>query len=373
MRCPSDGPAEYRTEHLRTLTDIEAIRLRPGMYIGNTDAGGLHHILFGLVTSALREFSHGNGRSVRVGLRADNTVEVVDDAPPTRAGDPELEFLFTRVYGHNPNPGGRDWLCYATASALSEHLTVRARSPGITYQHTFRRGVTHAVLQSGGPPDDRGLMVRFRPDPEIFGTARFDPGAIRDRLRQYAFLNSGVRITFSDEAAGTSDEFEYADGIREYVQWLNADRTPLHPDVIVIRGEDEGVRYEVGLQWCAEAEEVRVAFANDRYLPLGGTHVSGVRTGVTRTLNQLIREQFSREQIVTGDDARSGLTAVVSVRMDQPMFLGATRSHLGNPEAERVLAADVGRFLRDYFEANREVTKRVVRNAIVARAARKRK
>ncbi len=206
----------YREEDIQVLTELEQIRLRPAMYLGGTDTRSLHHMLFELVRGSLEEVALGHGNSVRVTLHEDGSAEVADDrVPPT-----EVEFTFAR-----PGTGGHNDLSYAIANAVSAELSVTARSPGSRYYHSFRRGVTHAVLQSGGPDDDRGLTVRFRPDPDIFGTARFDSTTIRDRLRQYAFLHSGVRITFSDEAADTLDEFEYADGRADDAQHDGHDKT----------------------------------------------------------------------------------------------------------------------------------------------------
>ena len=367
--CPERIPAEYTEEHVRVVTDVEAVRRRPAMYSGGVDSRGLHELLFDLVTDSLDEMMRVSGHALSVTLRADHSVEVVDDRSPV-FGELSLESVFTQWHGLGPGADGRYWGTYLAANALSAELTVRVRTDGSVYQHTFRRGVTHAVLQSGGAPNDRGLTIRFRPDPLIFGDVRFDSETIRDLLRQCAFLHSGVRISFTDESAGTHDEFEHTDGIRAYVQWLNADRTPIHPDVIVIRGEEAGVRYEVGLQWC-EGDDVSVPFANDRYLPMGGTHVRGLNTGVIKAINHFIRTEIIGEQPVTGDDARTGLTAVVSVRLADAMFMGAARTHLGNPEAERVLASRTKQELISYFEANPEVAERAVRNALLERDLRK--
>ncbi|WP_232069981.1 hypothetical protein [Gemmata massiliana] len=251
-------------------------------------------------------------------------------------------------------------------NALSAELNVCVRTDGSVYQHTFRRGVTHAVLQSGGPSNDRGLTIRFRPDPLIFGELQFDSGMIRDMLRQYAFLHSGVRISFTDESAGAHDKFEFSDGIRAYVQLLDTNRTPIHPDVIVIRGEQAGIDYEVGLQWCEE-DEICTSFANDYYMPTGGTHVRGTRTGVTKAINRFIRTRMIGERPVQGDDARAGLTAIISVRLEDPIFISAARTNLGNPEVEHVIASRVEQELLRLFEVNPEVAERVVRRAILER------
>lgn len=374
MACPDQNrPAVYRTEDVQILSGLEPVRRRPAMYIGSTDARGLFFILFELVTNSLAECVAGYGRSVRVTLHADGSAEVADDGR-TLPDDIAVEHVFAVIGpghgGYCPYPGGRDYLPYTIANALSERLRVAVRSDGCLYQHIFRRGVTHAAVQTGGPPGDRGLTVAFRPDPLIFGDARFDSDAIRARLRQLAFLHSGVNITFADEASGARDGFEFADGVGEYVQFLNEDRRPLHADVIALRGEERGVRYEVGLQWCDGDEELRVSFANHHFTTQGGTHDSGLRSGVAAGLRDVIGATRPGAGTFEGGDLRAGLTAVVSVWLGDPQFGGATRERLNSPEAEVVVRAAVRRGVRDYLDANREVAVRILGAVVAARDAR---
>jgi DNA gyrase subunit B len=373
VEYPVENSVEYSEEHIQALTGLGPIRRRPAMYIGSTDAHGLSHLLFEIITNSLAEAVAGYGRAVRIALRADGSAEVADDGrilPNDTAVDHVFALIGTGHRGYRPYPGGRDYLCYAMANALSERLDVAVRSDASRYQHSFRRGVTHVVLQSGGPPGDRGLTIAFRPDPLIFGDAQFDADAIRNRLRQLAFLHSGIRITFSDESTGTQDEFEYADGIREYVRFLNEGHHPLHPDVIVLRGEEQGIRYEVGLQWCADESEMRMSFANHYYTQDGGTHATGLRSGAISGLADFIRQHAPPADEFRGDDLRSGLTAVVSVWLREPQFAGARRTHLNNPEVETVVTSAVRSGVRTYFEANREAAERVVRAVVAARDAR---
>jgi DNA gyrase subunit B len=380
MGCPGQPP-EYSEENIVTLSGLEHVRRRPLMYIGDTDARGLFTLLFELVTQSLEEVVAGHGRSVRVALRADGFAEVADDGrtwpasnPP--AGMPTIEQAFAEFgYGYRWNLDpyrtcGLHDIGYPIANALSERLRVLVRTDGSVYQHVFTRGVTSAVVESAGPPGDRGLTVKFRPDPDIFGDARFDADAIRDRLRQLAYLHSGARITFTDEATGTRDEFEYADGIREYVRFLNANRRPLRADVIVLRGEEQGVRYEVGLQWCEDEGEMRLSFANYYCTPQGGTHDSGLRAGVTAGVRDFIQTTAADSGKFESEDLRAGLTAVVSVWLTEPQFSGATRERLSNPEVEPVVKAAVRRDVCDYFEANRKTAERVVEAVVAARDAR---
>lgn len=370
MACPGQAPfGEYTEENIHVLTGLEHIRLNPGMYVGNHSSEGLFNLLFYLVSDSLAEIVAGFGRSVRVELSADGWAEVADDG---RVPD-NVEFIFTRpeydsrvAHSH----AGRGLLYYSVANGLSAELRLLARGDNSVYQHAFRRGVTHAAVQSGGPPNDRGLTVRFLPDPLIFGDSRFDAGAIRARLQQLAFLHSGVRITFTDEVAGTHDEFEYADGIRECVQFLNADRVPLHPDVILLRGEEDGMRYEVGLQWCAGEDSIRMSFANHYRTLHGGTHDTGLAAGVALGVRDWMRDSAPQPGEFNSEDFREGLTAVVSVWLPDPWFGGSTRSRLGNPEVEHIVNTVARRGVRDYFVANPDAAARVVRAVVAARDAR---
>jgi len=383
MACPGRSPfvGEYRVEDIQTLSGFEHVRLHPGMYIGSTDARGLFHLLFELVSRSLAEVVAGYGRSVRVAIRADGSAEVADDGRTLSASDPpagvttveqaftEFGYSYRGLDPYQLRLGPHDFE-YVLANALSERLRVLARSEESVYQHVFTRGVTSAVLQTGGPPDDRGLTVAFLPDPLIFGDARFDTDAIRNRLRQLAFLHSGVRVTFADDTTGTRDAFEYADGVREYVQFLSEGRSPLHPDVIVLRGEESGVRYEVGLQWCEDDAELRQSFANHYHTSNGGTHDNGLRVGAAAAVRAVIRQQVPGAGEFSGDDLRAGLTAVVSVRHADAFFEGSTRARLGSPEVEAVVSRAVRRGVRDHFEANHEAAERVVRAVILARDVR---
>jgi DNA gyrase subunit B len=230
------------------------------------------------------------------------------------------------------------------------------------------------------PATGTGLSITFRPDPIIFGDARFDPNRIRARFREYAFLNAGICFTFSNRQIQTEDAFEFADGIADLVRWLNIDRQPLHPDMFVTRGEVEGIRYEIGLQWCQNEETLERVYVNDEFLPHGGTAISGMRAGITLAINRFIRNHLPDAKAVKGEHTRMGLTAVGSIRMTDPIFESATRLRLANPEVERILRAAIGKFLRNAFAANPVIAGLIARRTIFdaeaevkAREARKRK
>lgn len=375
MPCPGQNPLPapgldaYTEANIQVLSGLDVIRRRPAMFVGSTDEHGLFHLLLELVASSLAEAVAGFGNSVRVTLREDGSAEVADDGRTLPDGD-SVEQVFASYgpghHGYRPYNPGRDYLPYVFANALAERFTVFVRGDRSVYQHAFRQGVTHAVLQSGGPPGDRGLTVRFLPDPQIFGAATFDSDVLRERFRQLAFLHSGVRVSFTDEAAGTHDEFEYSDGIREYVQALNAGRSHLHTEVIVLRGDEEGVRYDVGLQWCG-GDELRQSFANGYPTPQGGTHEVGLLAGVALGLRDFMRARGPLPGEFKSEDFRAGLTGVVAVWLGEPTFESRTRMRLNNPEAEAVVKDAVRGGVRRYFEANQDYARRVVDAVSMAR------
>jgi DNA gyrase subunit B len=371
MACPGQ-PAEEGEYVVSTVAEVAHVRFRPGMYIGDTGARGLTYLLFSLVGESLAEVAAGRGNEVRVSLRADGSAEVSDDGRPMS----NVEAVLTQfnagergdVSPYRSRTGIHD-VTYVVVNALSERLTVVARTLGSTYTHAFRRGVTDSVLQSGGPPDGQGLTVTFRPDPDIFGPAQFDPAVVRERLHELAFLHSGVRFAFTDPS-GTRTVFEYGDGIRELLEHLTAARPPLH-DVLIVRGEDAGVRYEVGLRWCAEAGEVR-SFANGGRTPGGGTHERGALAGAVAGLRDAL--PLAPADGFTAADLRAGLTAVVSVWLREPRLLGATRAELGNEEVEGVLQFATRAGVGAYFAAEPADAAKVlaaVRSASGAASARR--
>jgi DNA gyrase subunit B len=348
MACPSP----YNEADIQTIGyPGEHVRRHPGMYVGNTDAFGLHHTLFALVTSALTEIAAGVGTFVSVRLNADGSATVEDDAPSILAdGEPSLEHVCTQWIGHAPNPNGRDYSAYFVANALAAQVRVVASSPGSTYSHVFRQGLTHAAVQMGGPPDARGFSVEFRPDPAIFPNPTFDADTIRTRLRQLAYLHSGIRVSFTP-VGGAREDFCFADGTREHVRALVGGEKVVHAEPIALRGEADGVRYEVGLQWCVYGEGAVVSYGNERRTIHEGTHVIGLRTGVTRALLDRMRANGTAENVI-GEDTRDGLRAVVAVRLADAMFSNSLGTRLGNTEVEHVIASAVRAGLSAHFDAH---------------------
>lgn len=367
MACP--GTPNYSADQIVTLTGCQQVRLRPAMFIGDAGARGLHELLFGLVASALTEIAAGVGTFVSVRLNPDGSATVGDDAPPILAdGAPSLEDVCTQWIGHWPNPNGRHYSAYFTANALAAQFRVVARSPGAVHTHVFRQGLTHSAAQVEGPPDARGFSVEFRPDPAIFPNPSFDADTIRDRLRQLAYLHSGVRVSFTP-VGGAREDFCFADGTREHVRALVGAEKVVHAEPIVLRGEANGVRYEVGLQWCANDLEVIPSYVNERFAPDGGTHVHGTRAGITRAIHDWLRTNATIGG-VTRDDVREGLHAVVAVRLADPMFSGSLRHQLENPEVEGIIASAVRDGLSAHFDAHPNDAEAIAQHVAIAAEAR---
>ena len=354
----------YREEDMRIL-DLAFVRQHPGMYIGNAQTQGLHCMLLRLVTNSLSEAVAGFGRHVRVMIDVDGSATVADDgraAPniPDFRGESGLAETLTRLHR---NSEGREWFDYAVANALSEWFHVETLHDGQVFRQEFRRGEPVASPRRLGATSSSGLRVTFLPDPELFEQFRLDAEIIRERLRQDAYLHSGVRLSFSDRRDGTEETFEFADGIAVYVRSLSWEENPLH-EVLVCRGEGEGVRYEIGLQWCAGSGLFYLSCVNGEVLREGGVDRAGLKTAVTRSLNNFIRERMPGMRVLKGEEAWGGLIAVASLRLAEPIFVSAIRSRLDNAEAERAVEAGVGRFLRAYFEANPAVAEQIVTRAI---------
>jgi DNA gyrase subunit B len=343
----------------------ETIRHHAGMYIGNVSVQGLHRMLFQLVHTSVRDAAAGFGRSVRVTLNLGGSATIADDGRgfPV-AGSFTLEDAFTQA-----GLLRYDQLEYVVTNALSEWLEVETRYQGRAYHMEFQRGVPASALEAIGAASGSGLAVTFLRDPDIFETTQFDAGTIQDRLRECAFLNSGVRISFTNQVLGTEEHFEFADGMRAYVQWLNEHNHPLHPDVLTVRGASEGVHYEVGFQWSEEDEIMLRCYVNDEYMWEGGSLVKGFREGATRALHRFICQHMPDAKPLKSHAARRGVVGVVSVRMKDPVFVSARRSSVHSHEAERVIAAAVSDTAEHYFRANPTVAERIVSAALADMAA----
>ncbi|HID23786.1 MAG TPA: DNA gyrase subunit B, partial [Planctomycetaceae bacterium] len=313
--------------------------MRPAMYIGDTTSRGLHHLVYEVVDNSIDEAVNGHATFIGVKINADGSVTCVDDGRgipvgpmPEMEGRSALEVVFTEIHaggkfdrdsGYETGTGGLHGVGLTAVNALSEWLEVEVRRDGHVWTMGFVRGHVVEPLQKLGKSDTTGTKVTFFPDPEIFPDTRFSYDVLAKRLQELAFLNAGLRIRISDERTGQSDEFQYDKGLIEFVQYLNRTENPLFPQVISISGQQEGVHVDVALQYTDGSSENIRCFANNIYNLEGGTHLSGFKSALTRSINNYgKKEGIFKDRVPSGDDFREGLTAVISVRVPEPQFEG---------------------------------------------------
>ena len=340
--------ADVEMERSRWLASTfrEGVRKRPSMFVGDTGHRGLHNIVDDILTNTL---ASGCAKSVAVRLAEDGSITISDDGLNLPA--PLEEWLtnpspdFSRP---QRDPVWRMW-AFAIANALSKHFRIEAQ--GVIQE--FQAGAPARPPIKTERDCQSGICVSFKPDPVIFSETQISSVALRRRLEELSLLHSGVKISFDDKSSATTEEFQFSCGIQQFVKNLNRDRIPLH-DVIMVEGEAKGIDFEVGIQFCNKPDEVIRSYVNDRYCPDRGTHVTGVRIGLTRALKKAVIGQ----QKLSAKD--KGLTAVISIRMDAPQFMGACRSSLATPVARTVLASHVGTQLTEYFSTNPDVARAIV-------------
>ena len=386
----------YDESNIQILEGLEAVRRRPGMYIGSTDERGLHHLVYEIVDNAVDEALAGFCKNINVTLYPDGSVEVQDDGRGfpvgihPKVGRPAVEVCLTMLHaggkfggGGYKVSGGLHGVGASVVNALSKHLQVNVYQDGKIYQQEYCRGKIEYDLKTVGTTDRTGTTVRFWPDvktgenpePGIFETGAFDYDTLHIRFREMAFLNKGIRITLTDKRTedGRSDEYYYEGGIKSFVEFLNTNKTCLFDAPIYIEGVKDGSTVEVALQWNDGYTENTLSFANNIHTPEGGTHLVGFRTALTRVINdygrkfKLIKEG---EQNLTGDDVREGLAAVVSVKLQEPQFEGQTKAKLGNSEIRPMVDSMVSEKLSEVFEQNPYIAKNVLEKCLSAARAR---
>ena len=374
----------YGAEQIQALSDVEHVRQRPGMYIGNTGARGLHHLVYETVDNSIDEVMAGFAKDIFVTINPDGSCTVLDDGRgiPVET-HPELGISTLEVVMTNLKAGGKfDKQVYKTSGGLhgiglkavnflSEWCTVEVRRDGHVYQQEYIRGVPTGGVSRIGKSTANGTKTTFKPDPEIFGQIKFDYTTLHRRMQELAFLNAGVRITLKDERSGDGETFQYPRGLLAFIEHLNRASEPFHADVVYIKGEQDDVSVEVALQYTSEFTDNIHTYVNNIHTVDGGTHLSGFRTALTRTLNAYgKREGFYKDLTPTGDDFREGLTAVIAVRVPNPHFEAQTKGKLNNPEVEGIVNSIVGDFLSKYLEQNPKIAKQIVMKAILAAEAR---
>jgi DNA gyrase subunit B len=381
-----EGAAAYDASQIKVLEGLEAVRVRPAMYIGSTGASGLHHLVYEVVDNSVDEALAGFCRTIDVTIHLDNSVTVLDDGRgipvdihPTE-GKPAVEVVLTKLHaggkfdkGAYKVSGGLHGVGVSVVNALSEWLEVEIYHDGQVYHQRYERGMPVTPLRVAGKTSRRGTKVTFRPDAEIFETLEFSFDTLAARLQELAFLNSGLRITLDDARTGRQQEFQYEGGIRAFVEHLNQGKAPLHPEPIYLAGERDGVRVEVALQYNDGYSEKTYSFANNINTLEGGTHLIGFKSALTRTVNAYAQANNllkNGDETPTGDDVREGLTAIVSVQVPEPQFEGQTKTKLGNSEIKGLVESLVNEKLSTYFEENPTVAKAIVEKAILAARAR---
>ena len=382
--------AEYGADQIQILEGLEAVRKRPGMYIGSTSSRGLHHLVYEIVDNAVDEDLAGFCKHIEVSINPDNSITVVDDGRGIpvginhKAGIPAVEVVFTILHaggkfggGGYKVSGGLHGVGASVVNALSNWLEVTIYSEGKIYRQRYERGKTMYSLKVIGEcdPEKTGTEVSFLPDDTIFEETVFDYEILQTRIREIAFLTRGLRITLRDKREGHEVEksFHYEGGIKEFVQYLNKSKSALYPDIIYCEGEKDGVLVEVALQHNDSYTENTYGFVNNITTPEGGTHIMGFRNALTKTFNEYAKKNKlikENEPNLVGEDIREGMTAIVSVKIEDPQFEGQTKQKLGNSEARGAVDNIVSNQLEIYLEQNPAVAKVIVEKSLLAQRAR---
>ena len=378
--------ADYGAAQIKVLEGLEAVRKRPAMYIGSTGPQGLHHLVYEVVDNSIDEALAGHCDQVNVTIHIDNSVTVVDNGrgiPVDRheSGKSAAEVVLTVLHagGKFDNDsykvsGGLHGVGISVVNALSEVLELEIWRNGQVYQQTYERGAPTAGLEVTGTTKKRGTKVTFKPDAQIFETTEYSFDTLATRLRELAFLNGGVTITIDDERDGKSHKFLYEGGIVSFVEYLNQNKAAVNEKPIFSRGEKDGIDVEIAMQWNDGYAETLYSFANNINTHEGGTHLSGFRSALTRTVNSYAAKnnltKDLKDATISGDDIREGLTAVISVKIPRPQFEGQTKTKLGNTEVKGIVETIVNDKLGAFLEQNPNIAKRVILKAVDAARAR---
>ena len=380
---------EYGADQIQILEGLEAVRKRPGMYIGSTSIRGLHHLVYEIVDNAVDEALAGFCDVIDVTIHKDNSITVIDNGRGIpvginhKAGIPAVEVVFTILHaggkfggGGYKVSGGLHGVGASVVNALSEWLEVTIFHEGKMYRQRYERGKTIYKLKVVGDcePEKTGTMVTFLPDKEIFEETVFDFDTLKQRFREMAFLTKGLKIRLTDEREEKNlvKEFHYEGGIKEFVTYLNKSKTALYPEIIYCEGEKDGVVVEVAMQHNDSYNETTYGFVNNITTPEGGTHIVGFRNALTKTFNEYGKKNklLKDTEKLAGEDIREGLTAIVSVKIEEPQFEGQTKQKLGNSEARGAVDNVVSNVLEIFLEQNPSVAKIIIEKSILSQRAR---
>jgi len=392
LAAENPTPAQsYDAQDITVLEGLEAVRKRPGMYIGSTGVRGLHHLVYEVVDNSVDEALAGHATEVDVTIHPDNSITVVDNgrgipvATMEKEGKSALEVVLTVLHaggkfgdgGGYKVSGGLHGVGVSVVNALSETLEVTVRRDGFHWTQSYVRGVPQGPVTKGEPTGETGTSITFLPDAEMFEVTEFDFATLEQRLRETAFLTAGLRITLTDERGGENKriEFQYDGGIADFVAYMNESKEPLTKDVIYFSAESDEGAVEVAMQWNTTYQESIHSFANNINTHEGGSHLSGFRSALTRTLNAWARKQTNpllreKDENLSGEDVREGLTAVISVKLSEPQFEGQTKTKLGNPGMEGFVQTVVNEKLGEYLEEHPNEGRAILRKAIQAAQAR---
>ena len=378
---------EYGAEQIQVLEGLEAVRKRPGMYIGSTSSSGLHHLVYEIVDNSIDEALAGYCKHITVTINPGDSITVTDDGRgipvdiQPQTGRPALEVVYTVLHaggkfggGGYKVSGGLHGVGASVVNALSQWLRVRVHKNGNIYEMKFARGQITQEMTIVGKTDRTGTEVTFQPDPEMFDTVVYDYEILHERMREEAFLNAGLSITITDnrQAEDISDVMCYEGGIREFVTWCNRNKTPIHQDVIYMSGAKGDASAEIALQYNDGYNEFMMSFANDVRTPEGGMHETGFKTALTRVLNAYgVKNGIIKgDDKVSGEDCREGITAIISVKLTDAQFEGQTKAKLGNAYIRTLVDQIVNEQLAVYFEEHPQTAKIILEKAMMANRAR---
>ncbi|HEX8647314.1 MAG TPA: DNA topoisomerase (ATP-hydrolyzing) subunit B [Thermoleophilaceae bacterium] len=390
MAKKSNGDSSYGAKDITVLEGLEAVRKRPGMYIGSTGTRGLHHLIYEVMDNSVDEALAGECDHVQIVVHPDNSVTVTDNGRGIpvdmheKEQRPAAEVVLTVLHaggkfgdgGGYKVSGGLHGVGVSVVNALTERLELTIWRDGHEWTQLYERGTPKTELKKGAKTDQRGTRIKFLPDLEIFETIDYERATLEQRFREMAFLTKGLRIDFSDERGESfSTSFKYDGGIRDFVAYLHSQGTkdPLHKKVAYLSDESDVGEVEVALQWNNSYQESLLSFANNINTHEGGTHLSGFRSALTRTLNAYARqagELKEKDDNLQGEDVREGLTAIISVKVQEPQFEGQTKTKLGNPPVEGFVQQAVNKGLAEFFEENPQDARAVIRKAVSASRAR---
>ncbi len=376
----------YTAEDIQVLTGLEPVRKRPGMYIGSTGPKGLHHLVYEVVDNSVDEALAGICDTITVTIFKDNSVKVTDNGsgipveihPQTGKSTVETVLTILHAGGKFNNgaykvSGGLHGVGVSVVNALSEWLVAKVRRNGKEYMQKFERGHAITDLEIIGDSDETGTSIHFKPDKEIFDTIEFNFETLETRFREIAFLNKGIKIILEDERTGKTKKFHYEGGIKSFVEYINKNKTPIQKEIMYFEGEKDQVIVELALQYTDGYSENIYTFANNINTIEGGTHLSGFRTALTRVINDYGRKYGyikEKDENLTGEDTREGLTGILSVKLLEPQFEGQTKSKLGNSEVRGIVESLVYDFLSAYLEENPKDGKIILEKAIASQRAR---